>query len=121
MNQMLDRAKKIGWDISEDPLKSGDKKLIKISDKFLDDLALTAAEVKRIKNIESRTWQLMGEAANQSYKVVTAPKNIQTMQRGRMTAQATLGVIGQIAYSSVLAAQGDPGAVSGNIYKVSKE
>lgn len=120
MDQMLNRAKKIGWDISKDPHDSGDRKLIKKSDEFLDKLARTNAEINRIKNIESRTWKLMGEASKQGYTVTTEPRYILTMKRGHTTAQLMFGVVGQLAYSTVLAAKGDPGFVQGNKYKVSR-
>ena len=120
MNKMLDRAKKIGYDISQDPNNSGDEKLKKYSDKFIDQLAVGVAAGKRMKDIESKTYQVMAQALKDGYNVQVKQMPIQTNKRGRMSAQLTLGVIGQLGYSAAMAYFGDPGYFEGNKYMVRK-
>lgn len=108
MDKMLNRAKKIGYDISNDPKNSTDKKLRKESAKFLDNLARGAAQIKRMQNIESRQHQTIASAAVVGYNVSVTKMPRMTLQKGRNMAQFIGGVPGQILYSAVMAAKGDP-------------
>ena len=119
MDKMLDRSKKIGWDISNDPDKSGDKKLQKYSDKFVDSLGRANAALQQMKAIEQRQWQTAADALSRGYDVQIKKIPRQTMTRGYNSAAFSLGVIGILAYGVALAAAGYPSVLpDGNKFKV---
>ena len=122
MDKMLDRAKKIGYDISNDPAKSGDKKLNKYSDKFLDDLALTKSRVEKMKNIEAETWKIAADAVSKGYDIQMKKINRMTMPDAHRAAHMVLGVFGNMAVGTAMAAMGIPSYMPGsNKFKVKKK
>lgn len=108
MDKMLNRAKKIGYDISKGPEQSTDKKLRKESAKFLDNLARGAAQIKRMQNIEARQKSTMTSAALVGYNVDVKKMPRMTLSKGRTVAQFIGGIPGQLLYDAVMAAKGDP-------------